>query len=817
MTDIRLKSLVVENFRSLRGKIVVPLDAQVVLVHGANGMGKTSVLSAIELGLTGKVAHLAASGNGYRAYLTAMGTDGGSVALTTTRAHTDGGPVNGTLSFGESSFLASPLLRRSEARFFAERCYLPQATLGRLLEIYDDQTTGSASRLTLFVKELLGLDPLDALVDGLDPAFNVTRVRKIAPDYRRLEALKVSLQAQRDKARDDIREAGTAAEARRSRVNASLARLPNAIPPVVVTDATNLPELRLSLNKAQDKDRRIVDLDKTRAELRSLNQRWRELPPKSASRDQAQRERADQIASQSLQEWRAGPGASLDKVVAVVRALFTDIPTLDDDPEKVRGEALRRALAEQARCEQLLKAHELAVDRAKALTAVVQRAATRIEELNNDLSGAVRDAKNLASALAGIVPHIVGETCPVCDRDFAGEDVGPLTAHIAAKIASLTSEAGRLQTLATERANESTRQATAQRDLLGAGNGQLPPEQLSEITVRRAQMEDSSRQLHDLAGAAAQGSQLMTAAAAARQTLILARRHEEISASLLPEIENTVKAVLGQPASTFQTIELALDEALRQVDGRAAEAERLAAQYLDLQSELEHRLRELQYMATLRKELARDEARMEQVDKALKEVDIARERSKKVSDAASAVRSNIVKKVFSTSLNRVWRDLFLRLAPSEQFVPAFKLPSGSGGNVQAVLETLHRSGKPSGSPGAMLSQGNLNTAALTLFLSLHLSVPMRMPWLVLDDPVQSMDDLHVAQFAALLRTLSKGMNRQVVVAVHERALFDYLTLELSPAFPGDSLITVEMTRSSEGAAVVTPHAFSFEKDQAIAA
>ena len=159
----------------------------------------------------------------------------------------------------------------------------------------------------------------------------------------------------------------------------------------------------------------------------------------------------------------------------------------------------------------------------------------------------------------------------------------------------------------------------------------------------------------------------------------------------------------------------------------------------------------------------------------------------------------------------------MRLAPSEQFIPTFKLPTGVGGKVEAVLETLHRSGKASGSPGAMLSQGNLNTAALTLFLALHLSVPSRMPWLVLDDPVQSMDDVHIAQFAALLRTLSKGMGRQLVVAVHERALFDYLTLELSPAFPGDSLIAVEITRNFNGDAVAMPHAFSYADDHAIAA
>jgi hypothetical protein len=38
--------------------------------------------------------------------------------------------------------------------------------------------------------------------------------------------------------------------------------------------------------------------------------------------------------------------------------------------------------------------------------------------------------------------------------------------------------------------------------------------------------------------------------------------------------------------------------------------------------------------------------------------------------------------------------------------------------------------------------------------------------------------VHIAQFAALLG------DRQVVTAVHERALFDYLTLELSPSFLG---------------------------------
>jgi hypothetical protein len=42
----------------------------------------------------------------------------------------------------------------------------------------------------------------------------------------------------------------------------------------------------------------------------------------------------------------------------------------------------------------------------------------------------------------------------------------------------------------------------------------------------------------------------------------------------------------------------------------------------------------------------------------------------------------------------------------------------------------------------------------------------------------------IAQFAALLRSLTV----QVIKAVHEQSLFEYLTLELSPTFVDDRLI-----------------------------
>src|SRR5204863_4708565 len=75
------------------------------------------------------------------------------------------------------------------------RCYLAQATLGRLLEIYEHQERRTDSPLTRFVKELLGLESLDALIDGLHSVGDVRRLRATAPLYwasraemRRVEA-----------------------------------------------------------------------------------------------------------------------------------------------------------------------------------------------------------------------------------------------------------------------------------------------------------------------------------------------------------------------------------------------------------------------------------------------------------------------------------------------------------------------------------------------------------------------------------------------------------------------------------------------------
>lgn len=56
--DRRLKTLDIDNFRGIGRKISLNLDADIIVIYGPNGTGKTSIFDAIEWGITGQVERL---------------------------------------------------------------------------------------------------------------------------------------------------------------------------------------------------------------------------------------------------------------------------------------------------------------------------------------------------------------------------------------------------------------------------------------------------------------------------------------------------------------------------------------------------------------------------------------------------------------------------------------------------------------------------------------------------------------------------------------------------------------------------------------
>jgi exonuclease SbcC len=434
---------------------------------------------------------------------------------------------------------------------------------------------------------------------------------------------------------------------------------------------------------------------------------------------------------------------------------------------------------------------------------------TQVEQVAGDTAG-------LGQALAALLPHIHDDTCPVCHRDFSEVPGANLITHVAEEIARLVGRSERLNELIAERKQVQDQIAQAERARTADQARALPQTDLTSHQQRLATLRSAKAELENLAGIAGKGTELRDRRAAAASRTGQARLRDSTGGEIRATLSNLAVTIGAaeitdaEPTQDALSRLLAAVEAARDIAKKQAEDRQSAAQIiLDIQARLLERMRRDTENVERRQ-------RLERLTASQRVVRTERDMANRLRAAASEARTEIVGRVFNNRLNTIWRDLFVRLAPNEPFVPAFVLPSKDGDPISALLETVHRDGGTYGRPGAMLSAGNLNTAALTLFLALHLSVNPDLPWLVLDDPVQSMDELHVAQFAALLRTLAKREDRQIILAIHERQLFDYLTLELSPAFPGDKLITVEISKSPEGSTEYSTNVLGFEPDRLVA-
>lgn len=813
MTSPRLESITISNFRSISEPITVPLGAQVVLLHGPNGAGKTSVLSAIELALTGDIPSMRRSDPEYRKNLLYRGAENGQIVLDIPGLGDDLGVEKTTIDIHSSGVEDNPLLKPETARFYSERCYLAQATLGRLLEIYSRvDTRGGDSPLTKFIKDLLGLDHLDALVEGLHAAGDRRRIQRLVPEYRETKESMASIQGELILSTAKVLELRSRAEDVRDELDETLSDLPD-LEGVKAPSSADLDELDMFLRTGSEEED-LVSVISTRREAAALRQQLEPLLTDPISQDRAIAEQNASEARALLNHWNDTVGRELNSAVEDLRADLPDIsPLASTDPEAVHAEATERVEAELERVNQLLLQDQAATNQDAEIDQIIQRGRARVLKLEGQIAEVVGDPKGLRAVLAELLSHIDGEDCPVCGRDYSEVSDEPLLSRVSHRVALLAEQAGRIEALSSERAASREAVARAEQSQKSNANRILGHESRVELRAKQARFRHARQKLEGLAEASRRGAEVLRSEAAMRRALAEFRSRDQLATDLRVAVSELLKSLNLPTLVDTDPIGAGIERLeqyanKRQIDLTEVQDRRKMA--LEKCSELREIENEIDSIEEKNK---KSEQILSALQNAFDQSDSEIVVAKELAAAAKEARTSIVRRVFNTSLNTIWRDLFVRLAPNEPFVPAFKLPSSSDSPVVAALETIHRSGGRGGAPASMLSSGNLNTAALTLFLALHLSVRSRLPWLILDDPVQSMDEVHIAQFAALLRTLSKSHGRQIIIAVHDRPFFEYLTLELSPSFEEERLIAVELARSPSGAAFADPDYQNWEPDK----
>ena len=806
MSDLLLSELDITNFRSIRGHVHVPLDAKVVLVHGENGVGKTSLLSAIELGLTASVQSLRRADADYARQLLNRSTSRGNVTVKTT------GPVGEQryeAHLNEMGAHSVTALEPDLASFFGERTYLPQSLLGQLLQIYQEAGSGADSPLAKFVGDLLGLDRLDALEAGLKPLTDVRNVRKVVDGWSHAEIEKSRL----DELLDDQRRArGVVSETLQGAIG-ELSDVCATLELSVEVREEALDALANSLLRNEDE----AAFDRLTDQRRRLTSIRRELEPPGSdvTKQDALSPTAAAEASSAYASWESAHGARIATLRHQIATLLP-IALLPSHHAAFGEEALPllqrecklvAARAEQARLdlEQLTKA--------RGELEVAQRQRATMDE---EMSRIPKSAGSLSAVLSELSAYVDGDVCPVCDRDFIELESGSLPDHIHGKVRRLSSSAERLLALGRARSEEQVVAERLEGEIERLEARVLDARTMAAIDRQAAALNQAAMELGELTTTLAQGARLRASEVAARRAISEVHARDVALAA--------ARETLSEFAIALGTVGVADEETFGSAASRLDKL--LSGERARLERRLAQRRRGSDLLATISSQLARRadidsaiadyERRWRRADGGLRRAQALREQGISIRKAVDTLRSGIIRREFNDRLNRVWRDLFVRLAPDEPFVPAFHIPPSSTQKLQPALITEYRDGgEAGGTPAAMLSAGNLNTAALTLFIALHLSVPKALPWLIFDDPVQSMDDMHIAHFASLLRTLSKEHGRQVVISVHDRQLFEYLKLELSPAFADDSLLTLELSRRGRQETLCISQRLRFHEETAL--
>ncbi|KTE25814.1 MULTISPECIES: AAA family ATPase [unclassified Sphingopyxis] len=810
MTDVRLASLRVTNFRSIRGSIFAPLDAQTILVHGENGVGKTSLLSAIELALRGGIEFLELADRKYDEQLLhrAPEIDQGQITLTTRgleRANLFDVKIH------KAGHSTTSKLDRRLGDFFKERCYLPQALLNQLLQIYQNSSEAAASPLASFVSALLGLERLDAIEAGLAPVDDIRNLRKVS---RKL----TDFEGELSKVEREIAERRQRSEELESIIAGAAGDIYDVLADAHLDSAEDFPDDDLPKREALLNEEDNAALTK----IEHLHRRVEHLEIQNASASETDGEAEEHLseahrrASEQLEKWRANFELLVTDLIGRIAETLpaTSLPTeLSDIAELALRELQSRANAvvDQATRQQTDSrrsgeiVEQLAVARRNLATAE-----SEIEKISKDPDG-------LGSLLAEIAAHIQGDICPVCDRDFTEKKAGSLSEHVNNRVQTLSSVAERMLSLGSVRSDLQSLIARLEREATELNSRALSPDavvvlQKSSVNVgrlahdlqeNRAAFEVGSRYIREEADARRRLAGLQSRNADRRATMSILNEISLDAGIPQAQDQDTVAMTLGRMLDT-------LTERSRKLQARIS-ARRRAIEMLDYID------RERAAKAKIDAEIKALTNRRKSLKLALARGADIRSSAQSIKAAVETVRARIIRREFNDRLNALWRDLFVRLAPSEPFLPAFQIPETVTQNLQPKLITRHRSGIIGGTPGAMLSAGNLNTAALTLFVALHLTMKPELPWLILDDPVQSMDDVHIAHFAALLRTLAKEHGRQVIIAVHDRQLFEYLRLELSPAYEGDTLQTLELTRRKDQDTLCDQTSYTYREETALRA
>ncbi|RJS47448.1 AAA family ATPase [Nocardioides cavernaquae] len=180
--------------------------------------------------------------------------------------------------------------------------------------------------------------------------------------------------------------------------------------------------------------------------------------------------------------------------------------------------------------------------------------------------------------------------------------------------------------------------------------------------------------------------------------------------------------------------------------------------------------------------------------------------SSSLADSTMSANSSIFRKRFQT-LEPLMNDVYSRLDPHPAFTHLSFNVESFRSRPTASATVLDSERDISVNPMLIFSSAQANIVVLSAFLALGWAAGNgSLPFVMLDDPLQAMDDVNVLGFADLARHLRR--DRQVILATHEARFADLLARKLSGVRPGETLLVHKFTGWSRGGPEIETSAFT---------
>jgi DNA repair exonuclease SbcCD ATPase subunit len=674
---MRIEELAIANFRGFCEERRVPMPANVVIIRGPNGSGKTSFVDAIQWLLLGDVQR-------FQAGALRPGED------YLTNRYASGPPfVEASLLGGDGERVR--VTRRGVGKSMQVQVDLPQQApiVGEQAQQWLNSTMGSGLR---------GQEEVDFLRRYL-------------------------LQ------QDDMREFLGADTKERYQFIATLSGMERL---------TNLEgQLRDELNAARKRVKGLrEDVEKAASEL--------EVVSDSAAAAREGAERRDETPGATEAEARARElfGEQIEDPLPDLRERSGEIAgVVEQIGELQRRETRLRTELVELKTDAPEKIAEFEANLEK-LSESEESAAKQLADLEAAL-GDARAVAGRAQQLAALALEQIEGPCPVCQQEHNAEQT---RAHLEQLLAGAPGLADLTATVEQRRSEHAE---------LKRSKAQLE----AELTALRT-TDERRRQTEDLLAEVTARTQ------AAQKALV----------GLLP----TGVKEKGDPVQTAAAAHEELEE--------------LAAQ-LQLAADSKARSRQAQRRSeALDKQLLASEKRHQQLHEGLSRAEAVAEQAKEARTALGLKITEVMREVSNASTGLI-NSIYTRL----DIHPTFR---EFGFHTDRYHEVGHlrpwvydRRREREGNALHVLSAAQLNSLAICLFLALNLERDSELHTAILDDPVQSLDDVNLLSLADLLRTV-RG-RRQVIVSTHDEVLAELLIRKLRPLREGDATAVVTIDQWGE--------------------